>query len=177
MYQARKFLSKKALVRLYNSYIYPYLIYCVESWGNVPHCHLDPLLILQKKIVRIITFSRFDASTHMIFRDLNILPLYNLVQNRISFFMYKHVHGLLPEVMNDLYTINNEIHTHNTRQCHLFHINKGYTNVYARSFSNISPRVWNALQKKIDVKVSISKFKKLSKRYFLEHILEISYSK
>ena len=62
--------------------------------------------------------------------------------------MYKHVHGLLPKVMNDLYIINNEIHTHNTRQCHLFHINKGYTNVYVRCFSNISPRVWNAPQKK-----------------------------
>ena len=29
MYQARKYLDKNSLVNLYNTYIYPYLIYCV----------------------------------------------------------------------------------------------------------------------------------------------------
>ena len=42
MYQARKYLDKNSLVNLYNTYIYPYLIYCVESWGNISQCHLNP---------------------------------------------------------------------------------------------------------------------------------------
>ena len=71
MYQARKHLTKKTMVNLYISYIYPYLIYCVESWGNVSNCHLDPLFILQMKIVRIITYSNYDAPSHNIFRDEN----------------------------------------------------------------------------------------------------------
>ena len=49
MYQARKYLDRNSLVYLYNSYIYPYFIYCVESWGNVANCHFDPLYILHKK--------------------------------------------------------------------------------------------------------------------------------
>ena len=40
--------------------------------------------------------------------DLNILPLYNLLQHRISFMMYTLVNGLLPEVMNELYTTNDQ---------------------------------------------------------------------
>ena len=48
MYQARKYKNKKSLVGLYNTYIDPYIIYSVESWGNVTKCHLDPLFILQK---------------------------------------------------------------------------------------------------------------------------------
>ena len=103
MYQARKYLNRQTLANLYNSYIYPYLVYCVESWGNVASCHLDPLFILQKKMVRIITFSNYDAPSQVIFRELNILPLYHLVQNRISFMMYKYVNGLLPDVMNKFY--------------------------------------------------------------------------
>ena len=47
MYQARKYLNRNGLISLYNSYIYPYLIYCVESWGNTSICHLDPLFVLQ----------------------------------------------------------------------------------------------------------------------------------
>ena len=51
-----------------------------------------------------------------LFTDLNILPLYNLIQHRysINFMMYKLVNGLLPEVMNELYTTNDQIHYHFT---------------------------------------------------------------
>ena len=177
MYQARKYINRNGLISLYNSYIYPYLIYCVQSWGNASICHLDPLFVLQKKIVRIMTYSNYDTPSRNIFIELNILPLYNLIQNRISFMMYKHVNGLLPEVMKKLYVTNNQIHNHFTRQHHLFHTSKGRTNIYVKSFSNISPRIWNALQTKINVKVSISKFKNITKIFFLENKLEILYSR
>ena len=52
IYKARKFLNKSILVNLYNSFVYPYLIYCIEVWGNVYNIHLEPLLKLQRKIVR-----------------------------------------------------------------------------------------------------------------------------
>ena len=80
---------------------------------------------------------------------------------------------ILPEVMNELYTTND----HFTRQYHYFHINKGSSNVYTTNFGNISLRIWNALQTKIDVNVSIVKFKSLSKLYFMEHNLKIIYTK
>ena len=84
--------------------------------------------------------------------------------------MYTLVNGLLPEAMNELYTTNDQIHDHFIRQYHFFHINKRRSNVYTSSFGNISPRIWNALQtKKIDVNVSIVKFKSMSKLYFMEH--------
>ena len=50
MYQARKYINRNGLISLYNSYIYPYLIYCVESWGNASICHLDPVFVLQKNL-------------------------------------------------------------------------------------------------------------------------------
>ena len=50
------------------------------------------------------------------------------------------------------------------------------SNVYARRFRKISPRIWNVLQTKIDVNVSISKLKSTSKVYFMEHDLEIIYT-
>ena len=36
MYKDRNYINKKALLGLYHSYIYPYLIYCIESWGKHP---------------------------------------------------------------------------------------------------------------------------------------------
>ena len=126
----------------------------------------------RKKYISIIVFF-FQTQ----FLRLNILPLYNLIINRISFIMYKLVNCLVPEVMNELYTTNDQIHDHFTRKYHFFHINKGRSNVYTRSFGNISPRIWNALQSQIDVNVCIVKFKSMSKLYFKEHNLKIIYTK
>ena len=56
--KARKFLTKKVLLTLYNTFIFPYLIYCVEIWGCAKKTHLASLYILHKRIVRTITFTR-----------------------------------------------------------------------------------------------------------------------
>ena len=79
MFKARSYLDRRSLINLYNAYIYPYLIYCVESWGNAPKCHLDQPYILQKRIVRLITFSNYNQAAYVpseyIFRELQVLPL------------------------------------------------------------------------------------------------------
>ena len=36
MLRARNYATKKCLKTLYYSYIYPYLIYCIEIWGISP---------------------------------------------------------------------------------------------------------------------------------------------
>ena len=59
----------------------------------------------------------------------------------------------------------------------IFILTKEVPMFYTRSFGNISPRIWNALQTKIDVNVSIAKFKCLSKLYFMDHNLKIIYTK
>ena len=51
----------------------------------------------------------------VIFRKLQALPLYNLVQNRISFMMYKLLNGFLPNIMSEICMVNNELHDHFTR--------------------------------------------------------------
>ena len=47
--KARKYLNRKILVNLYNTFVVPYLIYCVEIWGNACDSYLDPIIKLQKK--------------------------------------------------------------------------------------------------------------------------------
>ena len=43
MFKARNYLKRNALVNLYHSFIYLYLIYCIEAWGNATNCHLKQL--------------------------------------------------------------------------------------------------------------------------------------
>ena len=133
------------------------------------------------KIVRLNTFSNYNQAAYVpseyMFRGLQVLPLYNLVQNRISFMMYKLLNGFLPNTMSEICLVNNELHYHFTRQSHLLHPRKGNNHVYTQSFNHIGPRIWNSLQKKVTVLVPIVKFKLTSKVFSHNHFLGFNYTK
>ena len=121
MFKARTYLDRRSLIDLYNAFIYPYLINCAESWGNASKCHLDQLYILhtKKELLGLLLFLINNQAAYVpskyIFRELQVLPLYNLVQYRISFMMYKLLNGFLPNIMSELCMVNNELHDYFTR--------------------------------------------------------------
>ena len=109
------------------------------------------------------TFSNYNHGVHVsskyIYRELKVLPLYNLVQNRIGFMMYKLVTGLLPDIMSDLCIVNNEVHNHFTRQSHVLLTSKRSNPISTQCFIITGPRIWNSIQKKVNIIVPIAKFK------------------
>ena len=111
--------------------------------------HLHQLYIIQKNVIRLISFTNYDISSATTFMKLEILPLNKLVYNRIGMMMNKYFNNLLPPAINDLYVSNNDVHKYSTRQKHLLYIIKGNIHVYAKSFGITSVRVWNVLQSKL----------------------------
>ena len=95
--------------------MFPYLIYCLEIWGNACQSHLDPIIKLQKKIIRLITFSSYTAHTSTLFIELNILHLKNLVIQRIGLQMHKYSNNKLPLAVSELFLTNDSVHNYNTR--------------------------------------------------------------
>ena len=95
--KARKYLNKKSLVNLYHSFVFPYLTYCIEIWGNASDIHFDALIKILKKIVRIISKSAFLAHTDELFKEFNILPVHKLKLQRICLQMFKYNNNTLPE--------------------------------------------------------------------------------
>jgi hypothetical protein len=82
----RHFFPIKILVQLYYSIIYPFLSYDVLIWGNTYISNIQPLVILQKKAVRIMTFSEYRSHTSPLFKRLNLLKLIDIVYLDTSFF-------------------------------------------------------------------------------------------
>ena len=103
------------LSNLYNAFILPHLLYCVEIWVNAADCHILPIITLQKKIIRYITFSPYLVHTKNLFLDTNILPFKKLVIHRIGIQMFKFNLGLSPVALNNLFVRNSNIHNYNTR--------------------------------------------------------------
>ena len=48
--KVRKHLNKISFVNLYHSFVFPYLTYCIEIWGNASDIHLDTLIKNLKKL-------------------------------------------------------------------------------------------------------------------------------
>ena len=88
--KVQKYLNQQTLHNLYYTFVYPYLIYGVEIWGNACNVYLDPLVKLQKKCLRIITFSSYLEHTEPLFQNLEIFNFQKLVINRIAMLMFKN---------------------------------------------------------------------------------------
>ena len=172
MYKARRFLNKKSLLSLYHSYIYPYLIYCIEVWGCAAPSHLHSLFLLQKKIVRIMTFAPYLAHTEPIFNSLELLPVEKIFINRVSIVMFKFSCNMLPDPIAKLYSKNKDYHSHNTRNKNHLKVPTG-----TKNFTSNSARIWNTISTKIDVNVTFVQFKANLKLYLLNNVLEFIYSK
>ena len=100
---------------MYHSFVFPYLIYCVEIWGNASAIHLDPLKKIQKKSIRAITFLEFSAPSEPLFQRSNILNFDKLVFQRICLMMFKHHIGVVPKPISDLFQTNDNFHSYSTR--------------------------------------------------------------
>ena len=57
--KVQHYLDQQTLLNLYYTFVYPYLIYSLEIWGNACNVYLDSLIKLQKKCLRIIKFSSY----------------------------------------------------------------------------------------------------------------------
>ena len=91
-----------------------YIATCGPFCKNATHIYLLPLIKLQKKIVRGITFSKYFAHTAELFVNLDILPFKLLVVHRIGILMFKNYLGYVPNVVHSLFTTNASIHDYNT---------------------------------------------------------------
>jgi hypothetical protein len=76
---------------------------------------LNPIHILQKKVIWIITFSKFDEHTSPLFKELKILKFPDLVTFHISIFMYKFHNNILPSIFESFFTRVDQVHNYRTR--------------------------------------------------------------
>ena len=165
--KARCVLKSSTLVTLYNSFVFPYMSYCIEVWGGASDKYMSSLFKLQKRAVRVITSSAYLAHTSPIFFKLNILNIYKVYALKIIMLMYKYEHRLLPSSVQDMFVTNNFIHQHFTRQSHKIHVPKGRTNLIKRSFRHYSVVLWNCISDILDYNCTISSFKYRLKKYLL----------
>ena len=108
------------------------MTYGITLWGNTYISNLNPIITLQKRVVRIITFSKFDDHSSPLFKNLNILKLVDLVFLNSALFMYDYHNGNLPATFsNNIFKQVTSVHNYNTRLAsrNTYYIDKIRTNL------------------------------------------------
>merc|ERR1711911_92778 len=105
---AKHLIDKTALKSLYNSLIHSHLNYCIPIWGSAAKSHLKKLELQQKRAVRIISNSNYNAHTVPIFKLLNILPITEQMKYSSLQIMYDYVNHRLPCSFDHTWIRNNQ---------------------------------------------------------------------
>ena len=70
--------------------VYPYFLYCNLVWASSNGTNLIRLEILQKRVIRTIAKTPFDAHTDSIFQNLGILKFHDMYLIQLGLFMYSY---------------------------------------------------------------------------------------
>ena len=78
--------------------------------------NLRRLNVLQKRIIRIITRSSFDAHTALLFHKYHLLTLDNIHLLQVALFMFSVHFNSIPSTFQTMFNKNSVIHQYATRQ-------------------------------------------------------------
>ena len=167
IYKSSFCLNNSALRTLYYSLIYPYLFYCVSVWASTYPSNLRRLITLQKRVVRIMSRTAFDAHTEPLFKNLRILNLKDIYKLQIGKFTYQCKSGLLPDSFNDMFLVTRQVHSYGTRSSELFYLPQCRTNITKFSISFQGPNFYNSLSPEIRNATSTASFCSKLKAFLL----------
>ena len=96
LYRLRNVYPESVLITIYNTLILPHFHYCLLLWGSVVKEN-HSLHLLQKKALRIITYSDYLAHTEPLCKRLRILKISDMFSVALWKFYYKLMNNKLPE--------------------------------------------------------------------------------
>ena len=102
--------------------IFPYLYYCNLAWGGTYKTNLQRIVILQKRVLRVVNNSTYDAFTGPIFKKLKLPKFHDIHLFQLDFFMFSFKNSTLPSKFNNFFFMNSQIPNYNTRNAHSFRL-------------------------------------------------------
>jgi hypothetical protein len=168
--QMKHLLDREHLMLLYNAYIKSAIEYACALFSGLPASMLKPIIILQKRAIRIIFGAGYRAETADFFRELGILPLDKLIEFNIGKIMFDYKKGRLPNSFNNTWKLNSEHHVRNLRNNNDFFIRTLPTEFLKNLPLYKFPDIWNKLPNQIKLIDNRKQFMKDYKQLLLNSI-------
>ena len=159
-------------LQVYYSLFYSHLIYGCNIWGLATNENIEKIEILQKKCVRILTFSPFNSHTSDIFKEMKILKVKDIIKMHQLKLVFDFTKNALPNDLMSLFTLAKDIHPDqnlNSSENNLLYIPKVKTTTYGtNSLKYHCAKLWNDFFKKGNIQV-----KDINEKNSLIHLSKI----
>ena len=108
------------------------LNYRSEIYVNTTKKFIQPLIVTQNKILRILRFKNIRTPINSLYREFGVLKLRDLHYLNICCTVHKFIHfpHLLPDAVNTIFCRNEQIHHYDTRNKKDLHPIKMKTKLY-----------------------------------------------
>ena len=162
-------LPSAILKLMYDALIMSHFQYCITSWGY--SCYR--LFKLQKRAIRIVTLSKYNAHTDPLFKSNKLLKIEDIFEIQCLKLYYRYWKVILPKYLLDMFIENRDVHTHNTRSRQTSYLHHGVTrtvsarNCIRYSLPVLIDRTSNNVLQRV-TRHSIDAFAFLAKSYALE---------
>ena len=114
-YKIRYYVPLEILKQPYYSLFYSFVSYGITVRGLTYKSLVQKLIVIQQKIVRVMTFNKMNAHTNPIFIHLEFLKIEDIRQFQLLSFVYDCLNKTAPVFFHDYFTPSSERHTYNTR--------------------------------------------------------------
>ena len=170
LYKIKHSFPKHILRMIYMSLIYTYINYCNIIWGSAYECHLNPLIVLQKKAIRLINNSEFRDPSAPIFYSLKLLPISKIFHLNCLLFFYNCLFNNSSPMIKHKILQNCPTHNHATRYRNQIRPPRERLEICRKSYRSQSIYLWNKLDKNIKESKSLQIFRNRVKYNIYEGI-------
>ena len=156
-YKIRDNLSRRAKLDFYSAFIFPYISYNIIVWGGTAQCHLHPLVLQQKRFIRLLANADRIAHTTPLFYEFKILKISDVYLYFVAVYVFK-------AKQDGLFRTD---HVYQTRSIDLLNVTFQRLTSTQRSLTYIGPQIWNNLPLELRNIDSLPKFKKYLKQFLI----------
>ena len=146
------------------SFIQSYLTYGLLLWGPMAlSSEISKITKLQKKAVRLIENSPYNAPSLPLFKKHKIMKISDLIKLELGKFMFNYCVKSLPNPLVDLFQANLDYHSYNTRNRKHATVPRHKSDIFHNSFLTKAPSIMSTftdrLKRAKTVKIFINIFK------------------
>ena len=165
----RTFAPISTLKTVYYALVHPHHSYGLACWSNATKTSFKKIIILQNKIVRLMTYSDQRTPASGLYKSLQILALDNMIKLTLITIADSFHHKTLPKIFDNLFEYLKTSHSYNTgiRSNQNFFKPSVNTNIGKKSIQHRGVEVWQSLKLNIKLLGSTS-FRTQVKKYLLD---------
>lgn len=157
---------------IYKTVILPHFMYCATILYSANKTKLTDLQVVQNKSLRIILKCDKYTPVHLMFNELKLKNIEEIIFVQAMIFVYKLVNNLLPKYLSNTVQYVSDIHNYGTRQRNMLYIKTCRTASGQKSILKGALNQYNKLPTEVNMN-SLMSFKRSIELYVREYQIVI----